>query len=105
MNRIVKIAFVNSLATTTYIILIASFLFNAGSMKWGQKEPTVLIPILMLSLFVLSASITGSLILGRPILWYLEGKKKEALLLLGYTLGIFFLTTLIALGCLIFIAR
>lgn len=48
---------------------------------------TVLVPILMLLVF--SASVTGGLIFGRPVLWYLDGKKKETFSLLITTLLIF----------------
>jgi hypothetical protein len=37
------------------------------------------------------------LILGRPALWYLDGRKKEALSLLISTLAIFLGITLLAL--------
>jgi len=44
-------------------------------------------PAAFLLLFILSAAVTGSLILGKPILMYLDGKKAEALKLFLYTLG------------------
>jgi len=44
-------------------------------------------PIIGLTLFVLSAAVTGALVLGRPILLYLDGKKAEAVRFFGYTLG------------------
>lgn len=94
MNNIIKIAVLNAMGTILYIVLIASFLSNAQHI-FGPDEPkTVLVPIMMLSLLVFSVAVTGSLIFGRPILWYLDGKKKEALSLLIYTLGIFFLATI-----------
>ena len=40
----------------------------------------------MLLLFVVSATITDLLVLGKPIYLYLEGKKKEAFTLLIATL-------------------
>ena len=55
----------------------------------------------MLMLFVFSAAVTGSLIFGQPVLWYLDGKKKDALTLLTYTLAVFFILTVITLGFLI----
>lgn len=97
MNKIIKVAAFNALATAIYIILIATFLTNASQI-FGKEEPkTVLVPIVMLSLLVFSVAVTGSLIFGRPILWYLDGKKGEAVLLLCYTLGIFLLITIAAL--------
>jgi hypothetical protein len=90
MKNIIKTAAINAGATILYIVIVATFLTNASHI-FGPEEPkTVLVPILMLSLLVFSAAVTGSLVFGRPILWYLDGNKKEALQLLLYTLGIFF---------------
>ena len=51
----------------------------------------------MLMLLVFSAAFTGFLIFGKPIMWYLDNKKKEAFSLLIYTLSLFLIITLIAL--------
>lgn len=59
-------------------------------MFFGDKPDTVFAPIMALMLFVLSAAVTASLVLGRPILWYIDGKKKEAVQLLFSTLVVFF---------------
>ncbi|MBI2099842.1 MAG: hypothetical protein HYT48_00700 [Candidatus Vogelbacteria bacterium] len=96
-NEIIKPALINAALTALYIVLIASFLFYAPDFV-GKKQPdTVLMPIVMLSLFVFSAALTGFLMLGRPVLWYWDGKKKEAVSLLAYTLGIFLVFTVIVL--------
>jgi hypothetical protein len=41
----------------------------------------------MLLLFIISASVTGLLVLGKPIHLYLSGLKKEAFVLLFATTG------------------
>lgn len=41
----------------------------------------------MLLLFVISATVTGFLILGKPITLYLDGAKKEAFRFLAMTVG------------------
>jgi len=46
-----------------------------------------LAPAVMLILLVISATITGMLVLGKPILLYLENKKIEAIKMLSYTVG------------------
>ena len=74
---------------------IASFLFYVPK-QLGRAEP-VLVPIVMLMLFVFSAAVTGSLIFGQPVLWYLDGKKKEAGSLLVATFVFFFALLLAAL--------
>lgn len=89
----------NSLATALYIVLIVSGISN---MKYLEvEEPNFIIPIFMLMLFVFSAALTGTLVFGKPVLLYLEGKKKEAISLLIYTLGTFFILMLLALAILI----
>ena len=99
MRQVLKTAALNASATAAYVIAVASFLFYAPKVFGPVKS--VLVPIAMLLLFVFSAALTGSLVLGKPALWYLDGKKKEALSLLISTLVIFLMITLIALGALL----
>lgn len=94
MRTILKHAFINALLTALYIALIASFLFYTPAL-FPDDPDTVMIPIFMLSLFVFSAALTGLLVVGRPLMWYLESKKREAVLLFLWTLGFFFLITLV----------
>jgi len=97
-NNIIKYAVINAFLTALYIIVIASFLFYAPKFFGSDKaNNTVLVPIVMLSLLVFSAAFVGSLIFGRPVLWYLDGKKNETISLLAYTLGIFLIITIFAL--------
>ncbi len=100
MNTIIKTAAVNAVATAVYVVIVGAFVSHAGKMKLGRAHPT-LIPIAMLMLLVFSAAVTGGLIFGKPALWYLDGRKKEGLALLLYTLGIFFVLTIVTLLILI----
>lgn len=97
---VIKTAVVNAVATAVYITLIANFLARIetifGDIGPG-KEP--LIAMFMLTLFVVSAAITGFAVLGRPVMWYLDGKKKEAVALLTATIVV-----LIAIGLLFALA-
>ena len=97
MKPIVKSALINALLMAAYVVAIASFLFYVPKFFDAGKPDTVLVPITMLLLFVLSAAITGTLMFGQPVLWYLEGKKKESISLFTYTLAIFFIIVIIAL--------
>jgi len=99
-REIIRQALMNSLITAAYVILVALFIYLASQGLFEQNN-TVLIPIAMLMLFVFSAALTGFLIFGKPFMWYLNNKKKEALSLLFYTLGIFLAITVIALLLLI----
>ncbi len=77
-------SFINAAATFVYVSAVAWFGFNSQAI-FG-KQQTFLAPLLMLLLFVVSALITGLLVLGKPIHLYLSGLKKEAFVLFFATL-------------------
>ncbi|MFH0979841.1 MAG: hypothetical protein V1803_02760 [Candidatus Roizmanbacteria bacterium] len=104
MKQIVKNAFVNAFGTAMYITLVGGFMYFGTLIKIGRKN-TFLAPIAMLLLFVFSAALTGYLIFGKPALLYIDGKKKDALSLLTYTLIFFFIITFIVLSLLILFSR
>ncbi len=105
MNKIIKYAVINAVLTALYVIVIALFLSNAQSI-FGPEEPkTFLVPVVMLLLLVLSAAITGSLVFGRPVMWYLDGNKKEALSLLAYTIIALFVAVIIIASILLIVLR
>ncbi len=93
---IVRQAALNASGTALYIAGVGTFLQNAGKV-FGENTPdTWLTPIAMISLFVFSAALTAYLMLGKPVLWYLDGRKKDAVSLFQWTLLIFFGITLAA---------
>lgn len=100
-REIARYSIINACGTVLYIILIASFMFFAGEGFFGAED-SVFAPIIMLMLFVFSAALTGSLVFGKPLMWYLDNKKKEALQLIVYTLLMLFILIIVFL--LIFIA-
>lgn len=104
MQEIRKTAFINSFLTTLYIIAVGIFFYLGATFKIGQNN-FFIAPIAFLLLFVFSASITGYLMIGKPAQMYVDGKKKEALVLMKYTLGFFFLFTLIGLFILIVLPK
>jgi len=95
MEKVIGRAFIDAIGTAIYIILVASFMFSLQSFS-AIEVKTVIIPIAMLLLFVCSAAITGFLIFGKPVMLYIDGRKREAILLISYTIGILFLITLMA---------
>ena len=74
MSKIIKRAFIDSVGTAAYIILVVSFIFSLQVL--APKEDIVIIPIAMLLLFVSSAAITGFLVFGKSIMLYMDGKKR-----------------------------
>lgn len=92
MNEIIKRAFLDAIGTVTYVLLVASFMFSLQDL--APKEDTILVIASVLLLFVCSAAITGFLVFGKPVMLYIDGKKREAVSLLGYTLGILLIITI-----------
>ena len=104
MKGTVKYAFINSIGAALYVMIVASFMYFLGNTFGGEgPDETVLIPIAMLMLFVFSAAFMGITVFGRPVMWYLDGKKKEALSLLAYTMGIFLIITVVVFLVLILV--
>lgn len=90
-------------AATAYIGLISLF-FYYGSSLFGPDD-NVLMPMAMLSLFVLSAAVMGYLFIYRPILMYLEGNKTGAISFFFKTVGLFAAMTLVLFVFALFISR
>jgi len=97
---VTKYALINSFGTIAYVVAIVLMVTFLGSI--ADEKDTLLAPILALLLFVFSAAFTGFLVLGKPIMWYLDGKKKEALSLFGYTMFILLIILSMAFAFLIF---
>lgn len=89
MNKILRYSFFHSLGVGAYITLLVWLMSNIE--KWVQGPDNILAPITMLLLFVLSAALTGSLVLGKPIMMYLNGEKSEALKMFLFTVAWLFL--------------
>ncbi len=78
-------SFINAAGTFAYIFIIVWL--GSHSQQIIDQSNSFLTPVFMLLLFVVSASITGLLVLGKPVLLYLGGFKKEAFALLFATLA------------------
>lgn len=104
MGKINKTALRNALLTALYVVAIGTVLYFGGQAKIGRAN-TFLVPISILLLLVCSASITGYLMVGKPILLYIDGKKKEAISLLAHTLVYFSIITFAAIALMISLTR
>lgn len=89
-------SFINAGSVFIYVSAVAWLGFN-NQIIFG-KTPSFLMPLFILLLFILSASITGLLVLGKPVHLYLGGFKKESIILLFSTLAwlVLFLLMLMA---------
>ena len=74
-----KYAFIHALSAAAYIALIATLINYVPKTVDSVKPPLPAIAFLLT--FVISAAVMGLLIFARPAMWYLDGKKKDALAL------------------------
>ena len=88
-------AVTHSVATFSYISIVAWVMIN-GERFFGSGPDDIRAPLLILTLFVFSAMVTGTLLLGRPIYYFLNGKKQEAVKLTAYTILSMFVLVVLA---------
>jgi hypothetical protein len=100
-NKLMRYSLVHSLGVLVYILLV-SLIMNNGQYLFGKTD-TIATGVAVLLLFVLSATIVASLVLGRPILWYWDGNKKEALKLFFLTVLWLFLQMIAGFAILAFV--
>jgi len=92
-KKLIAIAAKNALLTGLYVAVVAIFMTYANKIVGDANS--VLSGIAILLLMTLSAVVVGTLILGKPLMMYLDGKKSEAVKTLLHTiLGLFILTVL-----------
>lgn len=92
-NKILFWAFIDAVGTFIYVALVAWLLFNGGTI-FGQVH-SFAAPLMLLMLFIVSAIITGSLVLARPAYLYFNGFKKEGINLVLATVLFLFIFTLL----------
>jgi hypothetical protein len=95
-SKLILLSILNSLGVLAYVSLVVLFMSNAQ--KIFGKNDNLLTGVIVLLIFILSALVTGLLVLGRPILYYLDGKKTEALKLLFFTIICLFVLLLLVIG-------
>ncbi len=87
-QHIMKKPFFYALGAVLYIVLLVLSMSTVISFIKGQQD-TIIIPMTMLSLFVLSAAVMGFLFLSEPLQLLIENKKREAVIFFGKVVGIF----------------
>jgi hypothetical protein len=98
-----KKPFIYALGAALYIVALVSLGQIAISALKDHSE-TILIPMTMLSIFVLSAAIMGFLFLSEPIHLYVENKKREAIAFFAKIVGIFACFVALFVAVLIFLS-
>ncbi len=83
-SSLIKRAGISALGVYLYVLVLTFFMNNAQPL-FAKQPPGWLIGSLMLTLFVVSACATGTMVLLKPITLYMDGQKRDALRLFGYT--------------------
>lgn len=84
----------NAILASAYIIIVSSLMFYGES--WSRtEEPSVIMPIAMLSLLTLSVAIMGYLFAAKPLQMYIDGDKKGAVKFFLQTLATFAVITIL----------
>lgn len=87
---------INAIGSFAYIVLgvtIMTFL----TQPLRDKPDTFFAPVVFLSLLTLSVAVMAFLFFYQPLMYFIEGKKKEAVSLFIKTVGIFAFLTAVAL--------
>jgi hypothetical protein len=98
-NKTLIHSFISALGVFIYVSAVAWIMTNAEGLS--ADAPEFWIPVAMLLLFVLSATIVGLIVLGRPIYLFQAGQKLEAIKLLFMTLSWMAVTVVIVLAFLL----
>ncbi|MBI4117845.1 MAG: hypothetical protein HY453_02085 [Parcubacteria group bacterium] len=93
-KKILQQSFIHALLTLLYIFIVVNIFENGQEVFPNFSDRFK--GFFMLTLFVLSAAVTGSLVMGKPILMYLEGQKSESIKMFSATVGWLALVMLIA---------
>jgi hypothetical protein len=93
---LIKLGLRNSMATAIYVVIVAMIMNNAERIFGTMKN--IIGPVAFLLLFVTSAAITGFLVLGQPIMMYVDNQRRDAIKLFIYTVAWLFAFTVIALA-------
>ncbi len=98
-SKLLLLALLNSLGASAYIAAVVLLMNNAQ--KFFGQANNFLAGLAMLLLFVISATIVGSLVLGRPAYLYFNGFKKEGIALLVFTIAFLVVITMAVFGTLV----
>lgn len=98
-----KNPFLNAVCATLYITGVVSVLSYFDGQTPDGSEPSILVPMALLSLFVLSAAVMGYLFLGQPVMLFQEGKKAEAMKFFFTTVAMFAVITMVLLGVVLYL--
>ena len=85
IKKLFLLSFLHALGLVLYVAAVVVILKNGGRIFGSMND--FFGPFVFLTLFVLSAAITGALVLARPVMLFLENKKADAVKMFLSTIG------------------
>jgi hypothetical protein len=96
INNMSKNPVINALCASAYIIFgVTVMTFVTQPLR--NKPDTFFAPIVILSLLTLSVAVMAYIFFYQPLMFFIEGKKKDAVNLFVKTVGVFAAITVVAL--------
>lgn len=99
-----KNPFLNAVVAALYIVAVV-LIINMFSTVLEGTEDTILAPMTMLSLLVLSVAIMGFLFAVEPLRLFLDNKRGEAVTFFLKTVGTFACFVIVFISLLVYSAR
>lgn len=96
-KQILKRSFIHAALAVLYIAFVATFMQNLPKIFGpGPDGDSMVVPLIFLLVFVVSAATMGLLVFGKPVMLYIDGKKREAVTMVLCTIGtLAFITVLL----------
>ena len=94
-TNVVLWGLINAVGVLIYVLLVVLFMRN-GSSLLGNVDSLISGAVFLL-LFVLSATVVGSIVFGKSFLLYLKDQRRDAIKVFLWTVGWIFIATVIAL--------
>lgn len=82
-----KNPFYNAGLALLYIVFVVTVITVGTYFAGDNPDDNYLMPVGMISLFVVSAAIMGYLVMYQPVVMLLDGKRQEAVKLFGQTVA------------------
>jgi len=90
----------NAVYAVLYIVFIACTINTVST--YAKHGPSIMIPIILLSLLVLSAATMATLFFFEPLSMLIKGDSRGALSFIGRMLGTFFVFVVISVASFLF---
>jgi hypothetical protein len=90
-GALLRRAFVHAAIASIYIVAVAFVFYASQDLLEARDGPLAVASYLFLA--VLSVAVLGVVVFGKPAMWYVDGRRSEAVSLAFYTVALLSLIT------------